>query len=192
MMVEYSELVNGVSIHVSNCPERAIVDALRHVVRDFCKRTKAWVYDNPALVIEEGKLEYALTLPTDSAVFHLWGLDGRNGSYAALQNVYLSSPDKLIFTKQPSSSKSIKPLLSLIPSVKSTEFPSHIRETYEEYLISGAVAYLQVQPFREWSLPNASQVHQNKYEQGIIEAKRLRDEGLGISRARSRVRAQYI
>lgn len=192
MMVEYSELVNGVSIHVSNCPERAIVDALRHVVRDFCKRTKTWIYDSPELIIEEGKLEYALTLPVESAVFHLWGIDGRSGSYGALQNVYLSSPDKLIFTKPPSSSKSIKPLLSLIPSVKSTEFPSHIRETYEEYLISGAVAYLQVQPFREWSLPNAAQVHQISYEKGIIEAVHLRDNGLNMSKARSRVRAQYI
>lgn len=192
MMVEYSELVNGVSIHVSNCPERAIVDALRHVVRDFCKRTKAWIYDSPELVVEDGKLIYELTLPIDSAVFHLWGLDGRSGRYTELQNVYLDPPINLVFTSQPSSSKAIKPLLSLMPSVKSTEFPSHIRETYEEHLISGAVAYLQIQPFREWSLPNASQVHQNKYEQGIIEAKRLRDEGLGISRARSRVRAQYI
>lgn len=192
MKVEYSELANGVAIHISNCPERVIVDAIRHVVRDFCKKTKAWIYDHVALEIEEGELVYELVLPEESAVFHLWGLDGRSGSYAVLQNVYIESPNSLVFTKQPSTSKTFKPMLSLIPSVKSTEFPSYIHEIYEEHLISGAIAYLQMQPFRDWSLPNASQVHQIKYEQGIIEAKRLRDEGLGISRSRGRVRPQYI
>lgn len=191
MMVEYSELVQGVAIHLSQCPERVIVDALRHVVRDFCKRTKVWVYENPNIEILEGQLSYALTLPDQSAVFHVWGLNGRDGSYSQLQYVYLDSAN-LAFTKQPSTSKVFKPLLSLIPTVKSTEFPSHIHETYEEYLISGAVAYLQMQPFRDWSLPNASQIHQSKYEFGIVEANRLRDEGLGISKARGRVRPQYI
>lgn len=192
MMVEYDELVNGVAIHLSNCPERVVVDAIKHVVRDFCKKTKVWIHDHAELETEEGKLVYELTLPEESTVFHLWGLHGRNGRYAALDNVYLNLPTSLVFTKQPSSAKTFKPLLSLIPSVKSTEFPSHIREVYEEHLISGAITYLQMQPFRDWSQPNAAQVHQIKYEQGILEAKRLRDNGLGISKTNRRVRPQYI
>ena len=191
MMIEYSDLVNGVAIHVSPCPEIVIVDSIRHVVRDFCKRTKAWVYDSPEIHIEPDQLSYQLTLPENSAVFHLWGLNGRNGNYQTLQDVYLSS-DMLVFTKQPSTSKSFKPLLSLMPTVKSTSFPAQIRELFEEHLIAGTVAHLQLQPFREWSQPNAAQIHAIKYEQGILEANRLRDEGLNIQRSRNRTRAQYL
>ena len=191
-MVEYSELVNGVNIHIGACPEIVVIDALRHIVRDFCKRTKVWIYESPELITEEGKLSYELTLPDQSRVFHLWGIDGRRGEYQALQDIYLSLPGTLVFNKQPSTAKTFKPLVSLVPTVKSISFPEHIREAYEEHLISGAVAYLQMQPFRDWSEPNAAQAHQNKYELGIMEAKRLRDDGLNISKSRTRVRARYI
>lgn len=192
MITEYDQLVNKVAIHLSNCPESAVIDALRHTVRDFCKRTKTWIFDNPVIDTEADQLSYDLSLPDESTVFHLWGLNGRTGDYRSLDDVYLSQPAAIVFSKQPSSHKQIKPLLSLMPTVSSTGFPSHIHEMYEEHLIAGAVGYLQLQPFREWSQPNAASTHFMKYEQGIVEAKRLRDEGLNISKAHSRVRPQYI
>ena len=190
-MAKHEDLSSLVAIHVSPCPEQAIMDALRHVVRDFCKKTKGWIYEAPALNGEPDTSNYEMLIPEKSVAIHIWGIDGRKGQYQDSSDYYLAFPNQLNFNNK-APSKQIQPLISLMPSSNSDEYPDYLAEYFDDHIVSGAVAYLQMQPFREWSQPNASQVHQNKYEQGIIEAKRLRDEGLGISRARSRVRAQYI
>lgn len=190
-MAKHEDLVSRVAIHVSPCPEQAILDALRHTVRDFCKKTKGWVYDVPALEPNQDMLGYALSIPDESVAIHLWGIEGRKGRYQDSTDYYLSFPNQLNFnTKAPS--KLIQPLISLMPTSSSNEYPDYISEYFDDVLISGAVGYLQMQPYREWSQPNAAGAHIQMYEQGIAQAKRLRDEGLNISKARGRVKPQYI
>lgn len=190
-MAKHEDLVSRVAIHVSPCPEQAILDALRHIVRDFCKQTKGWIYDVPAIDADQSILSYEMQIPNESVAVHIWGIEGRSGKYQETTAYYLAFPGQLIFNDK-TPSKKIQPVISLMPNSKSLEYPDYISEYFDNYLISGAVAYLQQQPFRDWSQQNAAGTHQQIYESGVIEAKRLRDEGLNRSKARSRVRPQYI
>lgn len=190
-MAEYESLVEKVAIHVSPCPEQAIMDALKHIVRDFCQQTKSWVHDVPVIQGEVDTLSYAMQIPEQSVAIHIWGVDGRQGCYQVSTDYYLGFPNQLNFNSK-APSKPIKPLISLMPSSQSDEYPDYIAEYFADCLISGAVGYLQMQPFREWSQPNAAGAHMQMYEQGIARAKRQRDEGLNLSKATGRVRPQYI
>lgn len=190
-MAGYDDLVPKVAIHVSPCPEQAIKDALRHVLRDFCKQSRGWIFDVPAFLPSDDVLSYPLEVPENAVVVHIWGIEGRTGQYKPDTDYYITHPNQLNFNKPPSY-KEVKALVSLMPGVNSQDFPDYLMEYFEDYLIAGAVAYLQLQPFRAWSQPNAAEYHQMKYQQGIKEAQRKRDEGLNLSQARRRVRAHYI
>ena len=52
LMRPYADLVDQVSIHLEHCPRVAIIDSLRHVSIEFCRRTGCWVesmtLDSPA------------------------------------------------------------------------------------------------------------------------------------------------
>ena len=190
-MAKHEDLSSRVAIHVSPCPEQAIMDALKHIVRDFCQQTKSWVHDVPVIQGEVDTLSYAMQIPEQSVAIHIWGIDGRQGRYQVSTDYYLGFPNQLNFNSK-APSKPIKPLISLMPSSQSDEYPDYIAEYFADCLISGAVGYLQMQPFREWSQPNAAGAHMQMYEQGIARAKRQRDDGLNLSKANGRVRPQYI
>lgn len=190
-MAKYEDLTSRVAIHVSPCPEQAIMDALRHIVRDFCQQTKLWIYDVPAIQGEADTVSYEMQIPEQSVAIHIWGIDGRKGNYQSSSDYYLGFPNQLNFNSK-APSKPIKPLISLMPSSQSNEYPDYIAEYFADCLVSGAVGYLQMQPFREWSQPNAAGAHMQMYEQGISQANRKRDEGLNLSRSAGRVRPQYI
>ena len=190
-MAKHEDLSSRVAIHVSPCPEQAIMDALKHIVRDFCQQTKSWVHDVPTIQGEVDILSYAMQIPEGSVAVHIWGIEGRQGRYELSTDYYLGFPNLINFNSK-APSKPIKPLISLMPSSSTDEYPDYLAEYFSADLVSGAVAYLQMQPFREWSQPNAAGAHQQLYEQGIAQAKRKRDEGLNISQAKRRVRPQYI
>ncbi|EOG9726767.1 hypothetical protein U2E72_13100 [Acinetobacter baumannii] len=180
------------AIHVSPCPEQAIIDALKHITRDFCKESLVWVHDcktaTPAALNDQFILE--LDTPENSIIVHVWGIEGRSGNYHTNQSDYFFSlPNKLTFSK---AVKDVKPIVSLMPSQKSNEYPDFISEYFEDYIIAGAVAYLQLQPYREWSQPNAAGPHQQKYLDGIQSAIQLRDNGLNLARKRARVVPRYL
>lgn len=191
-MAEYESLVEKVAIHVSPCPEPAILDALKNTVRDFCKKTKGWVFDVPEVLLDPDVMNYELDIPDQSTVIHVWGVYGRTGRYSETADYYLSFPNTLVFNERVPQRSSLKPLVSLMPGLASSEFPDYLAEYFSDYLVSGAVAYLQMQPFRDWSQPNAAEIHLQKYAAGIHEAERLRDQGLNLSKATGRVRPQYI
>ncbi|MDC4754128.1 hypothetical protein NQ845_17520 [Acinetobacter baumannii] len=191
-MANYEDLVSCVAIHVSPCPEQAIMDALKHITRDFCKESLVWVHDcktaTPAAMDDQFILE--LDTPENSIIVHVWGIEGRSGNYHTNQSDYFFSlPNKLTFSK---AVKSVKPIVSLMPSQKSNEYPDFISEYFEDCIIAGAVAYLQLQPYREWSQPNAAGPHQQKYLDGIQSAIHLRDNGLNLARKRARVVPRYL
>lgn len=192
-MARYEDLVPSVAIHVSPCPEQAIIDAVKHVVRNFCKETKGWVFDVPAIPVDANNigLDFALDVPDSTTVIYIWGVNGRNGQYGDSDNYSFTHPNLLSFKKPPVSME-IKPIVSLMPSRTSEEYPDYLDEYFDKVLVSGAVAYLQMQPFRAWSQPNAAGVHQQQYLEGIAVAKSMRDSGLNIAKIKRRVRAQYI
>jgi len=191
-MAEYDDLVSRVAIHVSPCPEKVILDAVRDVVRDFCIKTKGWIYDCPAINIDSTKDVYDLSVPEGSSPFYIWSLEGRTGRYNDSDDYFINLDGKLQFNGAVRYSKAIKPLVSLIPTKSASGFPDYIVNFFEETIVSGAVAELQQQPFRDWSEPNAVGIHLQKYELGLTEARRFRDEGLNKSKARSRVKAHYM
>lgn len=191
-MATYDDLVPGVAIHISPCPEKVLIDAIKSAVRDFCKRTKLWVYDCPEFESDEIQSIYELNLPLNTRVVNVWGLEGRTGEYKDKTDYFIDADGRLRFNKPIGVKKIIKPLVSLMPGLKSTEFPDYFIDYFSEHIISKAVADLQVQPFRAWSQPSAAVIHLQMYDMGIIEAKRFRDDGLNKSKARTRVRPNYL
>lgn len=190
-MAKYEDLVQKVAIHLSPCPEQAIIDAIRVTARDFCKETLVWVYDVPEITAVPDQLSYALDVPELSNVVRIWGVDGRTGSYTDDKTYYLTHPNIINFNDKPKRD-SLKPIVSLMPSAASDEIPDFIVEYFETHIVSGAVAHLQMQPFRDWSEPNAAQAHLFKYQVGLQDAKNMRDNGLGLSKVKGRVKPQYI
>ena len=191
-MAKYEDLVDQVAIHVSPCPENAIIDALRRTVRLFCTDTKLWVYDHNKVEISINQKEFELILPVDTTAFFIWGMDGRSGKYKQSDNYYLTFDNRVVFNKPYSINKELNPLLSLIPSVKSSTFSDVIFEYCQDTIIAGAVAYLQGQPYRAWSLPNAVGYHQEIYDLGVKKAIKMRDDGLNKSRTNNRVKPHFI
>ena len=191
-MAKYEDLVSQVAIHVSPCPENAIIDALRRTVRDFCKKTKIWLHDHAEIQLTSNEKEIELALPIGTVALYVWGMDGRTGQYVQSDDYYLTSDNKIAFNKPYTTTKTLKPLLSLMPSAKGDDFSDLIYEYFQDAIIAGAVAYLQGQPFRAWSQPNAVDYHQSKYEEGKSEAVRMRDDGLNKSRTQHRVRPHYL
>ena len=191
-MAKYEDLVSRVAIHVSPCPEAAILDAIRHIVRDFCMQTKGWIADLTPVDVQDDQLIYPLSVPDDSTIIHVWGVNGRTGCYEANPQYYLSHANTISFNEKAPKQQQLKPLVSLMPAMSSDDFPDYLVEFFEESLIYGAVAYLQAQPFRDWSQPNAVDYHKQQYLQGIQSAIQKRDEGLNRSKTRNKVRAQYI
>lgn len=191
-MATYEDLVPRVAIHLSNCPERVILDSIKNIVREFCRKTKGWVHDCTAIEVDPTKNTYELIVPEGSTVIHIWGLDGRTGRYEENPEYFLNMDGKLQFNEVPRHSATITPLVSLMPKLESDDFPDYLINFFSDALVSGAVANLQMQPFRDWSEPNAVGVHHERYRMGIAEAERMRDDGLNKSKVRTRVRPQYI
>lgn len=193
-MALLDSLVDAVAIHVSPCPEPAILDATSHIVRDFCKESRIWIHDCEKKLIAEDDQSMLLTKPVNSTIVHIWGINGRCGVYAEDSlEYYLSPPDQLQFNQpERMTGKLIKPLVSLMPSMSSTEYPDFIMEYFAEGLVSGIVAYLQMQPYRAWSQPNAAAPHQESYLNAIKQAKCMRDNGLGLSKVNKRVKPSYL
>ncbi|WP_151721062.1 hypothetical protein [Acinetobacter ursingii] len=194
-MALYDDLVDMVAIHVSPCPESAIYDATRHVVRDLCKETRIWTYDcQDKRITAEDDPVISLNIPEGSTIIHLWGINGRCGVYGEDSlDYYLSPPDKLMFNKPDRMvGKLVQPLVSLMPSMSSGEYPDFIMEYFSEGLISGIVSYLQMQPYRAWSQPNAAAPHQEKYQQTIKDAIQMRNNGLNISKVNRRIKPTFM
>lgn len=193
-MALYDDLVDAVAIHVAPCPETAIYDATRHVVRDFCKESRIWVFDCDQVILNDASQSVVLLdIPEESTVIHVWGIEGRCGVYSEDSHHYFfNAPNKLQFNQPQSKDKSIFPLVSLMPSMKSSQYPDFINEYFCEGLISGVVSYLQLQPYREWSQPNAAAPHHEKYQNAIAAAKCMRDNGLNISKVNKRVKPIYM
>lgn len=190
-MALYEDLIPSVAIHLGPCPDRNIYFVLQDTIRDFCKTTRIWLHDCTPFGVTTESLSYRLTVPEESIVIHLWGLEGRKGQYQENPDYYYTHENELVFDKL-KSERTVTPLVSLMPSSQSESFPDFLREYFKEYLVSGAVARLQMQPFRDWSEPNMAAAHLQKYEQGVLEAKRMLDDGLNRSKVRNRVKAHYL
>lgn len=190
-MAKYEDLVHKVAIHVSPCPENAIIDALQRTVRRFCMDTKIWVYDHKEIQLTANTSEIELVLPENTTATYVWGLNGRNGSYSQSDDYYLTFDNRIVFNKQYQTEKAVKPLLSLMPSANSDSFSDLVNEYCQDTIIAGAVAYLQEQPFREWSQPNAVAIHESIFQKGIQDAIQMRDNGLNMSRSYHRVRPSF-
>ena len=191
-MAKYEDLADQVAIHVSPCPETAIIDALRRTVRGFCKETKLWVFDHEEVAITTNQKEFNLILPEEVTAFYVWGMEGRTGNYKQSDDYYLTFDNRIVFNKPYSSNKALNPLLSLMPSAKSTTFSDLIYEYCQDTIIAGAVAFLQGQPYRAWSQPNAVAYHREIYDDGVKDAIRMRDDGLNKSRTNHRVKPHFI
>lgn len=192
-MASYEKLADSVSIHISPCPEAAIMDATRHVIREFCKETKLWVHDCPKGVPEliDQFPVLNLEIPDQTTIIHLWGVKGRIGVYQDdSQDYYLTQQNILVFNSP--KQYEVSPLVSLMPSMDSNSYPDFIYEYFSDGIVSGIVAYLQMQPHREWSQPNAAGIHLERYQQTLFNAKQMRDRGLNISKTVDRVRPCYM
>lgn len=191
-MAKYDDLIDQVAIHVSPCPENAIIDALRRTVRDFCKKTKLWVYDHEEIAITANQKEFNLNLPEETTALYVWGMNGRSGTYSQSDDYYLTFDNRIVFNRPYSHNKALNPLLSLMPSAKSETFSDLIYEYCQDTILAGAVAFLQGQPYRAWSQPNMVGYHTEIYERGVKDAIRMRDDGLNKSRTHYRVKQHYV
>lgn len=195
-MAAYVDWVDGVLIHVGNAPRPAVIHAIKQAAIEFCDRSRAWIYEHPQIELIANELQYQLIeQPTESAISYVWSLRGRNGYCCDERDnprYHYESPDMIVIDNEKPFAKNIRPLVSLVPRQNSLECPDFIFDRYFEAVQNGAVAYLQMQPEREWSALNMAQFHQGEYERWIDRAKDHISQGFGKAKPRNIVKPHYF
>lgn len=195
-MAAYTDWVDAVAIHLSECPRAAIIVAVKSCVIEFCDKSRAWVFEHADIQLTDGDDRYQLSgLPNESTICHVWSLVGRK-AYAANrceQHFYhYEHPSWIVIDEDRPTLDVIKPFVSLKPRQTSLDCPDFIADDYFEVITNGAVAYLQMQPSVEWSQPNMATVHQAEFLAGIERASRRLEDGFGMARQSHRVKPQFL
>ena len=193
-MAAYVDWVDGVLIHVGNCPRPAVLHAIKQAVIEFCDRSRVWLFEPVGIELMVDQNRYEIEdQPTESTICHLW--DAYTERRDCDVNIHYESPNILVVKPKKNGQfipYKVAPLLSLKPRQNSLECPDFIYDDYFEVIQNGAVAYLQLQPERPWSQFNMAQFHQLEYERGIDRATQKINEGLNRPKPSYRVKANFL
>lgn len=193
-MISFDEFVDGVSIHLGNAgnsgvPNIAIIFAVRQAVKQFCDEslsyvvkafdtTDASIAGTSALTdIEMTRLEdrCELTLPASTHIIKVWRLTDSYCRPIDLSDYTYDFPNIIMLNDK--NDKADDVVVSLSINQDATACPDYIYQKYYDGILSGAIAYLQAMPNREWAMPNFAENHNAKFMQAILKARHAADNG---------------
>lgn len=184
--VKLEAFLPDVLIHVLECPEPVLLQALRNAVGEFCTETliwneltdeetvSSWPYD--VSVGGDSRLvrivevfvddEPVDPLPADQGGSLTWQTDQGQVEYYTTEG-----KDQLWLIKQPVSDVSLRLRLAYKPSPTATSVPSSLLDDWSEEISAGALARVMAIPNRPWSNPQLALFYGNVFDSGVRDAK---------------------
>jgi hypothetical protein len=163
------------------CPVELAIQQIRHAAIEWCAETRCWPYEVPAINAVTGTHTYTLTTPTDARVSEiLWvwygGPAGQNvrilypkatdalaSQYQDWRNLANGYPQwittlgvdvdqvRLVPPPRVMASETLRPLVTLKPTLDATTIDDKIHQEYVEWIAMGAKARLMLKPGKPYT-----------------------------------------
>jgi hypothetical protein len=195
-----STFLPDIYLEAPGCPESVALNALRHAMREFCERTRAWQEDLDDISVISGQPSYDIDVPVDAELVMV--LSGRyDGSQ--FDKIYTPEEmDRVLVTWRSDTGTGVDYLIqdwntlyvSPIPTADDSEPVSlraalkptlsattcgDILDQWREGLSSGAIARLKMITGKPWSDPQGAVYHASQFETAKRRARVLVLNGFG-------------
>lgn len=219
--MDYSALINDIVPDCPGVPVPVAIRAIREAVRTFCKESTAYRKRLAPGDITYAAGVYTIAIPTGSQIETIVSPISYDDTDAHV-DIYGASPEWLDvhypgwrtdtrsdlpgyfvtlttntfrFTPEDGTNRTAQLGISLVlqPDRTTTMLDDEFGNRWFDTLVAGAKYLLLVMPKAEWSNPNLAAFYKDKFENGIVEAKRYVKTGLRNPRADgiAHVRAHY-
>lgn len=168
MATNFTDWYEDVLPHAPGCVPAIALDAIRKAAIQFCKETRIYQYDHPAVDVVATQATYAFVPPAGTVVTEIldaWYDDvpldpkGRDDlgninsnwrEWDGPRPIYITQDDERNARLAPIPSVSLtgglKMLVALKPTIAATEIEDRIYEEYREEIADGALARLYISP----------------------------------------------
>jgi hypothetical protein len=163
------------------------IEAIRDVVIEFCKRTKALRVDADAFYTIIGVTSYTLSPPVDTQIIDVLSLkynnnrqilptmreelDRANPNWETLEgspNAFLSTrPGEIVLDRIPLEAIIVKPFVAVKPSQSSLGVEDFIFEEFKADIKNGVLAFLFAQPNKAYSNPALAAYYSQLFERNV-------------------------
>jgi len=192
-MADLLDWVPSVQADVPNCPTPMMVDAIRQVVIDFCRRSRYWRHECSPLVttVVDGAAirEYELDTPVQTRVVAIRSLrlEGKalaEMSMDALDNeepgwrtatgtpsgYALTDTGTVLLDGDPVENSELAATVALMPSQDAQTCGDIIYADFRDAVTAGASARLKSMSDKPWTDPNLVMLRRSEYEAGVTAA----------------------
>lgn len=209
MAKQYEEFFSWVLPEVNGCPEITAIQAIRDTVISFCELTRIHQADHDPINVIAKTSDYDLESPVSGTrivqVMNAWykgtkldpaapddvndpsvynqHIGGVTVSYATPQYFIQKDSDTISLLPIPDQSlaSAITMRVALVPLRNSTSCADFLFEQWVEPISAGAVAKLQVSSGKPYSNPQAAQINQGRFMQGVNAARQRAVRGYNRS-----------
>lgn len=177
----FTDLGDKAAPGLKSIPTFVVSEKARDAVREFCRRSWAYLSDLTAVTTVADQADYTLAPLDDTVIISLDSI--RNATTETLLYEFSVAADFSEFTLQntPTSAYSIIPKAVLMPARDSVSFPDWIFDRYEDEIIQGVKAYCLKMENRPWTDLNLAAVRMKEFRSGIALANISRTSGRNAS-----------
>lgn len=173
--VNFSQWYDDVLPHAPGCASAMALDAIRKAAIEFCKETRVWRYEHPAVTVSANVAEYPFTPPTDTVVSEIldawydgvWleplgpdelaDINGNWLTWTGPRPIYVTQSDERTVRLVPEPTVTLADgltmLVALKPAHDATTIEERLYEEYREEIACGALARLLMSPKKPYSDP---------------------------------------
>jgi len=190
-MASYSDFTPSILPYVPGCPDMTVERYLARVVTDFFERTQAWqvnlvggTTNTPFVVLTSG-------IPVDCRLTHCYELRYQDSPLdpSTVQNMFRSYPSEgsgnpRLFVMRDDDALVVLPYPAdvtageyagrgaVTPKLENTALPDLLYDKYEEALVFGTLARLQMMPQQDWTNVKLAGANMSLYEGLLLTHKR--------------------
>lgn len=173
MATNFTAWYDDVLPHAPGCAPAIALDAIRKAAIEFCRESRIYQYDHPAVTVVASQATYAFVPATDTVVTEIldaWydgvPLDpkGRDElgnissnwrEWTGTRPIYITQDDERNARLAPiptvGLASGLKMLVALKPTITATSIETRIYEEYREQIADGALARLYVSPKKPYT-----------------------------------------
>ncbi len=180
-----SELFNYVHAELPGVPDALVWQHLRLVIRDFCKRTRAWQYAMDAISTTADQTDYDLEDWPSCAEFDAVHTVELDNTVLEPGDDYLLVDDDgqpvLRLVTAPSAAQSLEIVVSIMPKMNAEVIDKPLFDRWFVTWKIGIIAALQMSPVGTWRNPQLGMLNRQEYDQQTGKA-RIYVSRLGVGK----------
>lgn len=157
---------------VPGCPEPTLRRELINALGEFCSRSWCWWSWLDDFELDRGEVEYTVVPPPDSAIVGIVSIDYPGGGAFS---GYRFRPPYLRLDREPTQSQLLNICLALKPVQSAIAVEDFFFTDWREPICAGAKWRLLTIPSKPWTNLNTATVHNQLFNQGIVDATRRRN-----------------